>query len=59
MANATTIPGCLGQMRQWYCQYCSAECPLAALCALLVMGQRQRRDYFVLPFEDLSEQEPQ
>ncbi|MEE8373538.1 MAG: hypothetical protein V3R87_07470 [Dehalococcoidia bacterium] len=59
MAKEIRIPSCLGQMAQWYCEYCSTECPLAALCSLLVMGDHLRKDSEVPPFKDLTEQDYQ
>jgi len=39
-----TNPGCLGQMAQRYCRYCSERCPITALCVLILMGEYLRRD---------------
>gem|GEM_PF-3566818 len=40
-----TSPGCLGQMAQKYCKYCSERCPITALCVLILMGEYLRRDH--------------
>jgi len=57
MAKEIRIPSCLGQMARWYCRYCSAECRLAALCALLGMGDYMRQGPRVQPFQDSLDQD--
>jgi hypothetical protein len=44
-ARQTTNTGCLGQMAQKYCRYCSERCPITALCVLILMSEYLRRDH--------------
>jgi hypothetical protein len=44
-ARQVTNPGCLGQMAQRYCKYCSERCPITALCVLILMGEYLRHDH--------------
>jgi len=48
-------PGCLGQMAQKYCKYCSERCPITALCVLILMGEYLRRDQRVTPSEESAD----
>ncbi len=54
MSREITIPGCLGEIRRWYSEYCSVDCRLAALCCLVVMcdfysKEQSANSYFDLP----------
>lgn len=51
------IPGCLGQITKWHCEYCSSECSMAALCVLLVMGAYLREGPGVPPSLEAPDQE--
>jgi hypothetical protein len=42
---------CLGQIPKKYRKYCSQDCPTAALCVLLVLGEYFRQDRIVSPFQ--------
>jgi hypothetical protein len=59
MAKKHRIPGCLGQLRHRYCRYCSSDCPLTALCVLLFLEYRQRKNYQMPKFEGQFEQDTQ
>ena len=50
-----TNPGCLGQMAQRYCSYCSERCPITALCVLTLMGEYLRRDHTISPSQESTE----
>jgi ferredoxin len=50
-----TNPGCLGQMAQRYCGYCSERCPVTALCVLILMGEYLRCDLKVPPSQESTE----
>ncbi len=54
MSREISIPGCLGEIRRWYSEYCSVDCRLAALCCLVAMCEHHMSEETAPPQVDIQ-----
>lgn len=59
MAIEMSIPSCLGEITRWYCEYCSVDCRLAALCTLLAVCESFKSGETVPPYHDIADEDHQ
>jgi hypothetical protein len=57
MNEEITIPSCIGEIRRWYCEYCSVDWRLAGLCTLFILCQNFRGSMdLTFHFEQIEEE---